>query len=85
MSILTLQIERELPSLEPEAARHFETAVLAMLRMAKRKTPGDGTSIAKQEENRYTLPTRDLQVRPGLDLTKLAYFDEDGLDILERP
>jgi len=65
MGILTRKIERELPAPEPEAARHFETAVLAMLRMAKRKTPSDGTSIGKQEENRYTLPTRDLQVHQG--------------------
>jgi len=63
MSILTLEIERELPSLEPE----------------ERKRPSDGRCTPEQEEKRYTLPTRDLQVRPGLDLTKLAHFDRDRL------
>ena len=28
----------------------------------------------------YTLPCWDLGVRAGLNLTKLAHFDEDGLD-----
>lgn len=80
MSNLTLEIERELPSLEPEADRHFETAALAMLRMAKRKRPSDGTSTAGQAEKRYTLPAWDLGLKPGLDLTNLAHFNDYDLD-----
>lgn len=43
MSTLALEIEKEMGSLEPESARHFERAVREMLLMAKasqpRKTP----------------------------------------------
>ncbi len=39
MNSLTTEIERTLPSLESESARHFELAVRAMLSMARRKSP----------------------------------------------
>jgi hypothetical protein len=43
MSTLALEIEKELSSLEPESARHFERAVREILLMAKsshlRQTP----------------------------------------------
>lgn len=38
MSTLPLEIERALPSLEPEAARHFERAIRELLLMARRSS-----------------------------------------------
>jgi len=38
MSPLALEIDKELGSLEPESARHFERAVREMLLMARRKS-----------------------------------------------
>ncbi len=37
MNRLTMEIEKALPSLEPESALNFELAVRAMLAMARRK------------------------------------------------
>jgi hypothetical protein len=38
MDLLAWEIERTLPTLEPEAARQFERTVRAMLLMARRKS-----------------------------------------------
>ena len=81
MSTLTLEIEKELPTLEAEAARQFERAVIAMLRMARRKEPDkhiEGPAKDDSRRARYTLPAWNLGVTPGQDLTKLAHFEDEN-------
>lgn len=53
MNHLSLEIEKALPAMEPDAARNFETAVRAMLSLAKRGDSGDSTDfdrLLKEEE-----------------------------------
>ena len=70
-------IDQRLRSLPAPQARKLEVFLLQVLDLfGTSETKSDTLQPAQQ----YTLPTRDLRVRPGLDLTKLAHFDEDGLD-----
>jgi hypothetical protein len=77
MSALAESIDQRLHSLPAPQARKLERLLLQLLDVF-------GTSSAPHDPQppvqRYQLPARDLQVRPGLDLTKLAHFDEDGLE-----
>jgi hypothetical protein len=77
MSTLTLNIEKEFESIEPEDALHIQRALLEMLQLARRKKSSAKLPVSKSEK--YTLPGWNLGVRPGLDLTKLAHVDEDDL------
>ena len=45
MSSFAVEIEKELGSLKPESARHFERAVREMLLMARRKTSSSGSEF----------------------------------------
>ncbi len=76
MSSLSLEIDKHLPTLEPEAALHFERAVREMLLLAQRKGTG-GSIVGNGARGSYRLPSRKLGARPGLDLTRLAHEDED--------
>jgi hypothetical protein len=54
MNSLTMEIEKTLPSLEPESARNFELAVRAMLSMARRKPQMDESEfdrLAMEEQS----------------------------------
>ena len=53
MNSLTLEIEKALPSMEPESARNFELAVRAMLSLARRSDTASESEfdrLAKEEE-----------------------------------
>jgi hypothetical protein len=76
MSTLNLELETELEALDPEDAQHIQRALLEMLKLARRKKPA---AVAPTSLVNYTLPSWNLGVRPGLDLTKLAHVDEDDL------
>ena len=75
MSTITLNFEKEIEALEPEDAQSIQRALLEMLKLARKKS--DGSVMPKREP--YALPSWNLGVREGLDLTKLAHFDEDGM------
>jgi hypothetical protein len=75
MSTVTLNFEKEIEALEPEDAQSIQRALLEMLKLARKKS--DGSVMPKREP--YTLPSWNLGVRPGFDLTKLAHADEDDL------
>jgi hypothetical protein len=75
ISTLTLNIEKEFESIDPEDALHIQRALLEMLQLARRKKAVAKLAASKPEK--YTLPSWNLGVRPGLDLTKLAHVDED--------
>lgn len=76
MNAIALNLEKEFEALEPEDAQSIQRALLEMLAKARRKQP---TGLAAPKSKPYTLPSWNLGVRPGLDLTKLAHFDEDDL------
>jgi hypothetical protein len=77
MSAIAESIDQRLHSLSAPQARKFERLLLQLLDLFNTNE----SSFEKPKATKpYTLPTRDLQVRPGIDLTKLAHFDEDGLD-----
>jgi hypothetical protein len=77
MSVLAESIDQRLHSLPAPQARKLERLLLQLLDLFNvNETSPEG----KQAVQRYQLPTRDLQVRQGLDLTKLAHFDEDERD-----
>ena len=80
MSTLTLTIERELPALEPEAARSFALAVEAMLRMARRRSDDAATGVGTAKP--YRTQPRALGLRPGLSYDHVAELIEaaDGAD-----
>lgn len=63
MSTLTLAIERELPNLEPEAARSFEQAVEAMLKMARRR--GDSVTSSAEAAKPYVTQPQPLGLKVG--------------------
>lgn len=77
MNTFFLNFEKEMAALQPEDAESIQRVLIELLAMARRKQTFE--SSAPNTES-YILPTRDLSVRPGPDLTKLAHFDEDGLD-----
>lgn len=77
MNAIAETIDQRLRSLPAPQARKLEGFLLQVLDLFVMPEPKPETLQPAQQ---YTLPTRDLQVRPGLDLTKLAHFDEDGLD-----
>lgn len=76
MSTLVLDIEKQLPMLEPAAALHFERAVREMLLLAQRKESAH-TVAGNGSRGSYRLPSRKLGARSGLDLTKLGHEDEE--------
>ena len=75
MSTVTLNFEKEIEALEPEDAQSIQRALLEMLKLARKKS--DRSVMPKGAP--YTLPSWNLGVRSGLDLTKLAHADEDDL------
>ncbi len=77
MNTVAETIDQRLRSLPAPQARKLEGFLLLALDLFG--TP-ETKPAAPRPPQPYRLPTRDLQVRPGLDLTKLAHFDEDGLD-----
>ena len=79
MSALTAAIERELPQLEPEAARSFELAVEAMLRMARRRAQGPSTR--QDPPTPYVTNPRPI----GLKTSGASHKWSDWLDEVERP
>jgi hypothetical protein len=79
MSTLTLAIERELPTLEPDAARSFEQAVEAMLRMARRKK--DSTTSNGVKTKPYLTQPQPLGLKVGMHTHKWT----EWLDEAEGP
>lgn len=75
MNATAEQLDQFLREADPATARTVEQIVKRLLssRSEKSKTAGEAKSPL-----RYHLPSRDLQARAGLDLTKLAHFDEDN-------
>ena len=55
MNHLAMEIEKTLPSLDPESARHFELAVRAMLSMARRKSPMEESEFDRLANEEQTL------------------------------
>ncbi|WP_395753575.1 hypothetical protein [Prosthecobacter sp.] len=76
MSAIGVNLEKEFEALEPEDAQSIQRALLEMLKMARRK---QSAAPVIRKTAPYTLPSWNLGVRPGLDLTKLAHVDEDDL------
>lgn len=74
MNALAETIDQRLHSLPAPQARKLERLLLQLLDMFK---PSDIPPARQEASQRYELPTRDLRVREGLDLTKLAHFDEE--------
>jgi hypothetical protein len=62
MNTLTLELERELQTMAPEAAAHFERAVREMLLMLRTREPEKSPPPGP----RYEIQARDLGLRPGL-------------------
>jgi hypothetical protein len=65
MSTLALELEQELRSRDPEAARRLEQAVRAVLRAGRKEPP------AKQTVPVLTQP-RPLGLKPGLSYDKIG-------------
>lgn len=78
MSVIAETIEQRLHSLPATQARKLEKLLLQLLELFD--PGGNRPEGSPQPMQIYTLPTRDLQVRPGLDLTRLAHFDADGIE-----
>lgn len=70
MSSIALNLEKEFEALDPEDAQSIQRALMEMLKLARKKS--DRAVMPKREP--YTLPSWNLGVRPGLDVTKLAHF-----------
>ena len=76
MNALGVNLEKEFEALDPEDALSIQRALVEMLALARRKQPA---RQAVPKSVPYTLPSWNLGVRPELDLTKLAHFDEDDV------
>lgn len=55
MNHLALEIEEALHAMEPDAARNFETAVRAMLSLAKRSDTGEASDFDRLFQEEETL------------------------------
>ncbi len=83
MNQLALEIEKALPAMEPEAARNFETAVRAMLSLAKRGEFGEASDfdrLLKEEEALRAAMRREGRQFSGSDrLTRDELHDRHAL------
>ena len=69
MSLLTLEIERELESLDPEDAQNIERALREMIEMARRKR---AVANPPAENKRYEITARPLGLKPGLSYDNIG-------------
>ena len=69
MSLLSLEMERELESLDPEDAKNIERALREMIEMARRKRAVANPPTANQ---RYEITARPLGLKPGLSYDKIG-------------
>ncbi len=83
MNNLTTEIERTLPSLEAESARHFELAARAMLSMARRKNPMEESEfdrLVKEEQDlRETMCKQGRSFSANDRLTREELHDRHAL------
>jgi hypothetical protein len=71
MSTLAVEIEKELNSLDPDAAFHFERAVREILSLIKARQKPPATRVP------YQLPVFSMGINPEIDMTKLGQLSED--------
>ena len=83
MNQLTMEIEKALPTMEPESARNFEMAVRAMLTLAKR---GESNSVSdfdrllqEEEALRETMRQQGRRFSATDRLTRYELHDRHAL------
>ena len=72
MSTLALEIDRELQTLEPETAQHFERAVREMLMLVKRRSQPVSSNGPSLSPRPYETQARALGLRPGLSYDQVG-------------
>ena len=83
MTQLALEIEKALPAMEPEAARNFETAVRAMLSLAKRGDSPEASEfdrlLQEEEDLRASMRLQGRQFSAADRLTRDELHDRHAL------
>ena len=83
MNQLTMEIEKALPTMEPESARNFELAVRAMLSLAKRGDSGVASNfdrlLQEEEALRATMRQQGRQFSATDRLTREELHDRHAL------
>ena len=74
MNATAEHLDQFLQKADPSVARTVEAVVQQLLQLHSARADN---FPARQPSANYQFPTRSLGVRPGIDLTRLAHFDED--------
>jgi hypothetical protein len=81
MSTPTLELERELQTMAPDTAEHFERAVREMLLLVR----GKKTEGSQSDQSQYQSKPRDLGLRPGLSYDNIGELLSQVEELVEDP